>query len=362
MGPAARDGSPAGLRVWIDLSNSPHPLLFAPISRALEERGHAVLITVRDHAQTVALARNDWDAFDVVGGESPGGRARKARALAARVLALRRWARRARPDVAVSHNSYAQIAAARAARIPAVTAMDFEHQPANNVAFRLADRVLVPEAVPVESVRRQGASAAKLVRYPELKEAIYVGGFEPDPSVPEALGVKRGPSDALVVIRTPPSRALYHRFENPLFAEVLDRVGREPSVRCVVLARHPEQRAEISARQIPNVTLPDRAVDARALVYESDLVIGAGGTMTREAALIGIPTLSIYAGEQPAVDAWLEARGVLRRVTNPDEIGSIERRQREPQSPAELRRLAEAPLEKFVETIEGAVSSRRGAG
>jgi predicted glycosyltransferase len=162
------------------------------------------------------------------------------------------------------------------------------------------------------------------------------------------------------VVRTPPSRALYHRFENPLFGQVLDRLAEEPAVRCVVLARHPEQRAELAALGLPNVTAPERPVDARALVYESDLVVGAGGTMTREAALMGIPTLSIYAGEQPAVDAWLEARGALRRITSADEIGPIGPRQQEPQAPAELRRLGEAPLKRFVETIEGAVSSRRG--
>jgi uncharacterized protein len=350
------------VRTWIDLSNSPHPLLFAPISRALEEHGHEVLVTVRDHAQTLELARAEWPRIEVIGGESPGGRARKAKALGARVLALRRWARRASPDVAVSHNSYAQIVAARAAGIPAVTAMDFEHQPANTVAFRLASRILVPEAVPVDLVRRQGASAKKLVRYPEIKEAIYIGGFDPDPSVVAGLGIERKPGDVLVVVRTPPSRALYHRFENPLFAQVLDRLGQQTNARCVVLARHPEQRIELAGRGLPNVTVPEQPVAARALVYESDLVIGAGGTMTREAGLMGIPTLSIYAGEQPAVDAWLEARGALRRIMSAEEIGPIEPRQQDPRTVADLRALAERPLTRFVETIEDAVSSRRGAG
>lgn len=350
------------MRVWIDLSNSPHPLLFAPISRALEARGHEVSVTVRDHAQTVALARNDWPAIEVIGGESPGGRVSKARTLAARALTLRRWARRARPDVAVSHNSYAQIVAARAARVPVVTAMDFEHQPANKLAFRLAGRVLVPEAIPIDAVRRHGASGAKLVRYPELKEAIYIGDFEPDPSIVAGLGIEREPGDVLVVVRTPPSGALYHQFENPLFAQVLDRLSREPTVRCVVLTRHPEQRAEIVERALANVTVPERPVDARALVYESDLVIGAGGTMTREAALMGISTISIYAGEQPAVDAWLEAGGALRRIISADELGALEPRSTEPRTPDDLRRMADRPLERFVQTIEEAVSSRRAAG
>ncbi len=346
---------PGPLRVWIDLSNSPHPLLFAPVARALEARGHSVLITARDNAQTVELARSSGQDVEVIGGESPGGRARKALALTGRVAALRRWARHTRPDVALSHNSYAQIVAARSARIPAVTAMDFEHQPANNLAFRLARRVLIPEALPAEAMRRQGATAAKTIRYPGLKEAIYVGDFEPDASVLTDLGIDRG-SGPVVVVRTPPSRALYHRFENPLFAQVLDRMDSEAGAQFVVLPRHPEQRDQIAARELASVTMPAAPVESRSLLYESDLVIGAGGTMTREAALIGIPTLSAYAGERPAVDAWLERSGALRRITSAEEIGPIERRPGDPKPLDELRRLGDPAIERFVEAVEDAVS------
>src|SRR4051812_21198314 len=103
------------MRVWIDLANSPHPLLFAPVAEALEADGHSILVTVRDHAQTLALTRERWDRFACIGSESPSGRMAKAKRLAARVRALADWARRSRPDVALSHNSYSQIAAARSA-------------------------------------------------------------------------------------------------------------------------------------------------------------------------------------------------------------------------------------------------------
>src|SRR4051812_21122030 len=108
-----------GLRVWIDLANSPHPLLFAPVARALGERGDVVLITARDHAQTLELARERFPDVEVIGGESPAGRASKAGALVRRIRGLRDWARGQRPDIALSHNSYAQIVAARLAGIPA---------------------------------------------------------------------------------------------------------------------------------------------------------------------------------------------------------------------------------------------------
>ena len=141
----------------------------------------------------------------------------------------------------MSHNSYAQIVAARTLGVPIVTAMDFEHQPANHLAFRLATLVLLPEALPGDIARRQGATRRKVRRYPGLKEAIYLGDFEPDPHVLTELGLGGSDEPALVVARTPPTRAIYHRFGNPLFVEALRVVTRQPHVRCVVLARHPEQ-------------------------------------------------------------------------------------------------------------------------
>ena len=149
------------MRVWIDLSNSPHPLLFEPIARQLEASGAVVSVTARDNAQTVELARQRWRDVEVIGGPSPPGRAAKGGSMLERVRALASWARRERPDVALSHNSYAQIVAARLLRIRVVTAMDYEHQPANHLAFRLADTVLLPAALESSRLRALGATRAR---------------------------------------------------------------------------------------------------------------------------------------------------------------------------------------------------------
>src|SRR5579875_220613 len=146
------------MRIWLDLSNSPHALLFEPVVRALRERGHVVMITARDNAQTVELTLERWPEAEIIGGESPRGRAAKLATLARRVVDLRRWARSHRPEVAVSHNSYAQIVAAAACRLPVVTAMDYEHQPANHLAFRLAHVVLLPAALSHLPLKRLGAA------------------------------------------------------------------------------------------------------------------------------------------------------------------------------------------------------------
>lgn len=323
------------MKIWIDCSNSPHPLLFAPVGRRLVEGGHEVVITARDNAQTLELARERWPDVEVIGGASPRGRSSKVAAICDRIADLRRWAARVRPDVALSHNSYAQIVAARSLRIPAVTAMDFEHQPANHLAFRLAATILVPDAMDIEAIRRQGAAPAKIVQYPGLKEELYIGDFEPDREI--LAKVSAGPRPRIVAVaRTAPTRALYHSSSNPLFETALRTVCSQEGVVCVVLTRHAEQIAAIEDLGLPNCVVPRTAIDSRSLVYAADVMIGAGGTMTREAAVMGIPTWTLFAGKTPAVDAWLERREMIRRLTRPDQLAHLTPRLSNPHTPGEL--------------------------
>ncbi len=324
------------MKIWIDCSNSPHPLLFAPVARRLERAGHRVMVTARDNAQTVELARERWPTVKVIGAASPRRRWAKVASLSERTTELRRWAARIRPDVALSHNSYAQIVAARSLGIPAVTAMDFEHQPANHLAFRLATTVLVPEVLPRQMIERQGAVAAKLVPYPGLKEALYIGDFEPDPGIVRKLGLDPRPR-ILAVARTAPTRAVYHASSNPLFEGTLQTVCSQPGVVCVVLTRHAEQRAAVERLELANCIVPRAAIDSRSLVYAADVMIGAGGTMTREAALMGIPTWTLFAAKTPAVDLWLERRGMLKRLNRAEQLEGLVPRHIAPHTPERLR-------------------------
>jgi predicted glycosyltransferase len=341
------------MRIWVDLSNSPHPLLFEPLLRHLEARGHTSVLTARDNAQTVELARQRWPDVSVIGDESPRSRIGKAAAILGRVARLRQWARRERPDLALSHNSYAQIVAARSLAMPIITAMDYEHQPANHLAFRLADRVLLPEALRSREIRRQGAAPSKTSFYHGLKEELYLGDFQPNPDVLAHVDLERRHELALVVLRTPPSRAAYHRLDNPLFAEALRTLSRSGRAQSVVLTRHREQREEIAALKLERCTVPDRALDSRSLMYQADLVIGAGGTMTREAALLGVRTLTMFAGRRPAADQWLEQTGRLGVLHDVSQLDSVSCGGASAKPLGELRARSRLLIDQFTDVLEG---------
>ena len=301
------------MRVWIDLANSPHVPFFRALTNRFTAAGHEVEITAREFAETVPLAQAAGFTPQVIG--KHGGRevSGKAGNLMSRAWDLRRWARKRRFDLAVSHNSYSQIVAARASRIRTVTLMDYEHQPANHLAFRLASRIIVPASFPADSLRRFGAGADKVRRYHGTKEDVYLADFEPDPGFSARLcelGVN--PDNVLVLMRPPAVDALYHRFQNTLFDEAFQQLSTDENVRIVLLPRNESQRAAYSGRE--RVIVPDAPLPGADLIAASDLVISAGGTINREAAALGVPTASIYAGKWAAVDEQLVNEGRLLRI------------------------------------------------
>jgi uncharacterized protein len=302
------------MKVWIDLANSPHVQISEPVVRRLHAEGHDVWLTARAHAQTVELARRRWPDVLVVGDRSPSGIPAKGLAIVRRAEALRRLATRERPDIALSHGSYAQIVAARAAGVPPVTMMDYDHQPANHLSFRLARRVVVPRFFPEHALRRFGAPRRKVVRFPGFKEELYLDGFKPDKAVLHDLELDQG--QVIAVFRPPPEGALYHRGGNERFDEVLQLALSHENVQIVLLPRAREQSERYQALS-GRIRSPGRAIDACSLLALADLTVGAGGTMTRESAILGTPTYTVFAGPLAAVDAELIRSGRLVDLRTP---------------------------------------------
>jgi uncharacterized protein len=306
------------LRVWIDLTNSPHVLVLRPVIAVLRAEGHEVQVTARDFAQTLALCDRFGIEHTAIGRHRGAGLLDKARGLAARSAQLTRWARGRRFDLALGHGSNDITVAAALLRIPCSTTFDYEWATVQHtINCRLAQAVVVPEIIPPERLYAYGARR-KLQRYPGLKEEYYLADFEPDPAVLDELGLDGGAP--IAVVRTPPAVSLYHRFENNLFGQVLHELR---GAQAVVLPRTAEQRAELS--RAGGFIVPERAIDAQSLIAYADLVVSAGGTMNREAVALGTPVFTVFEGRLGAVDEHLIADGRLRRLERADQVQLVKR-------------------------------------
>jgi uncharacterized protein len=320
------------VRVWVDLTNSPHVLVLAPIIRRLQAHGHEVEVTARDFAQTLQLCDRLGIGYYAVGHHRGASVADKARGLADRSWQLTKFARKRHFDVAFGHGSNDVTVASRLLGIPCSTMFDYEWATVqHNVNCRLAQGVVVPEMIPPERFARYGATD-KLRRYPGLKEEYYLYDFEPDPAVLAELGLDT--REPIVVVRTPPAVSLYHRFENDLFGQVLERLR---GTQAVVLPRTQAQRDELTAAG--GFLIPERAIDAQSLIAYADLVVSAGGTMNREAVALGTPVFTVFEGRMGAVDEHLIADGRLRKLTSPEQVTVTKR----PEGPRGLQRIRRNP-------------------
>ena len=331
------------MRVWIDLTNSPHVLVMRPLIEVLRDDGHEVQVTARDFAQTIALCERFGIEHTLVGRHRGERRSAKAIGLASRSAALACWAAGRGFDVALGHGSNDVSVAAALLRVPSATMFDYEWATAQHtVNCRLASAVVVPAMIPPERLARYGA-ARKLRAYEGLKEEYYLSDFHEDPGVLDELGLDR--ARPIVVVRPPPVVSLYHRFHNDLFARVLERLhslASSAGVQSVVLPRVQAQREELA--RMESFVVPERAIDAQSLIAGASLVISAGGTMNREAVALGVRVYTTFEGRAGAVDERLISEGRMRRLEDADgldvpsavERSSAPRVRRDPRALVEL--------------------------
>ena len=338
------------MKVWVDISAPAHVLVLRPIIERLRGEGHEVEITSRDYAQTQQLLTLHGLDHTPIGRHGGASRLRKAASLAARSSGMLRFGRGRGFDLALAHGSNDLAIAAKTLGVPEANMHDYEYAVTQHrIGCRLARRVMFPDSVPLERLRRFGVAEAKYFPYPGLKEEYYLYDFEPDPEALTRLGVDT--ERVIVIVRPPPDVSLYHRKSNPLFPKVLDALGRDEGR---PRGRPAPHRGPAPIHHRAEAAIGDRAAGGRRgpePVALADLVLSAGGTMNREAAALGTPVYTTYGGRLGGVDEALIRSGRLRPLTDPRAL-ELAKRTAEPTA-------AHAAIPAFlVETILGTVGAQ----
>lgn len=349
--PATAHASIKGRRVWIDLDNSPHVPFFAPIIEQLEQAGCSVLITARDCFQVCELADLLGLNYRRVGRHYGKHTLLKLAGLCWRATELLPNVFRNKPQLAISHGSRSQLVVANLLGIPSITIADYEF--ATLWMMVRPTWVVMPEIIPTETI---ACRKDHILKYPGIKEDVYVPRFRPDASVLASLGLD-AEEDLIVVIRPPATEAHYHRPESDqLFGAALNFLGSKPDVKMVLLPRSERQAKEITTKWAgllasKKIVIPSRVTDGLNLIWHSDLVISGGGTMNREAAALRVPVYSTFRGEIGAVDRYLVSSGRLTLIERPEDISSkLLLRKRDRRQPADRR--SNATLKTIVGHVE----------
>ena len=313
------------MRIWIDLDNSPHAHFFPPIIRRLEEAGYDVLLTARRFGQVEEIAQSHGLDYVVIGRHrTPHFFLTRAAATVVRGLRLSLFARKNRPAIAVNHGSRAQVLAAWLLRIPVMAIYDYEFV-YSELFSRMATKLLLPETIPSLTLERLNVNMKKVIRYPGFKENVYLSGWHDSPAVMDEL--KLDPGRLIITVRPPATWAHYQNpFSDVLFRALVERLRGDHDSQVIVLPRTQEQgerlKSSYGMRSAP-FQVSERSVDALSLMALSDAVLSGGGTMAREAAIIGTPAYSLFAGKPGAVDAALERDGKLTILRKIEEVRNL---------------------------------------
>lgn len=355
--------------VWIDLDNSPHVPLFIPVIRHYHSvsNGRPLVLTARNHAQTLELLQNAGldHQTKIIGLHYGKNKVLKLYGLAVRALQLAAYIRTQKKNgtevaVALSHGSRTMVIAAWLLGIPVITMYDYEFTE-TKIFNTLSETVLVPEKIPDGVLDRIGLDPKKRFKYKGYKEELYLHYYRPDenfwPKVEAENSCRVDTEKIIVTLRPPASTANYHSKQSEaVLNSLLETLLRREDIFTLILPRTPEQRSEIEsfinehAVDKARYLIPKRAINGLDLAYASDLLISGGGTMNREAALLGVPVYSIFAGEQGALDQYMEEAGMIRFIRTPEAIESIVLRKRlRGEAPHQISRAVENTV---IEKIE----------
>lgn len=294
------------MKIWFDLSNSPHINLFARMIRELQGEGHEVVITCRPLANTVDLLDLHGFKYAVVGDHYGANFYRKVMGYPIRVLQLRRYLAPMGIDVAVSQSSFHSPLVARLLGVRSIYMNDNEHAMGNVPSFIFASQILIPEFLAIEKVRRQMGNPRKVRHYPGVKEGIYLWALadELQATAPRYTGGR-----PQVFLRPEPWTAQYYKGSKDFLDDVI--LGLKDHAQVTLLPRGKAQGQHYRAPRFEGVRIVDTAMDIAEITPQCDLFIGAGGTMTREMAVLGVPTVSVYQDELLDVDRFLLAQGTF---------------------------------------------------
>ncbi|MFB3924909.1 MAG: DUF354 domain-containing protein [Syntrophales bacterium] len=345
-------------KIWIDLDNSPHVPFFSPIIRRLREAGYEVMITARDCFQVCGLADLHQIRYQRIGVHYGKNKMMKIAGLLIRSVQLTPAVLREKPHIAVSHGSRSQLVVTQVFGIPSILIMDYEFsQMIANPSW-----IIMPEVIPDRDIHFK---SERIIRYPGIKEDVYVPDFKPDSGILDELGI-RG-EDLIATVRPPATEAHYHNPESEsLFFEVIEYLGRCDNVRVVVLPRNEKQEIQIQKKwpelcNCRKTVIPRKVVNGLNLIWHSDFVISGGGTINREAAALGVPVYSIFRGKLGAVDDYLSRQGRLHLIRNKEDVIKnipLVRRRRHPRPEYPERKALDAVLSAILSITEGGYETR----
>jgi predicted glycosyltransferase len=273
------------VKIWYDACTGKHVRYGAAIANRLRKSGHEVIFTTREHPDTVALARIIGENPIVVGKYSPASLFSRLEESANRVIQFSKLFRDDPPEIAISHQSVELCRTAFGLGIPIILTADTPHAKAvNKLTIPFATTLVVSEALPKRFLEKYCPDS--IIRFKGVDETAWIKDLKP----PKNSDFKK----PLIVVRGFETKAAYALETADLTLEIARKL--EVLGNVLLLKRYSE-------------TGKEEFVDSARIVANADLVVSAGGTIAREAALQGVPSVVMSEIGRTYVNTYLARKG-----------------------------------------------------
>jgi predicted glycosyltransferase len=307
------------MKVLIDILTPKQCMLFLKLSQRLNREGHTVFRTTREYREVNQLLRLKRMEAQIVGKHGGAELTEKLEASTRRILELAPIVAELRPDVAVSFASPETSRVAFGLHIPHICLNDSPHSEAiARLTVPLATVLITPKLIPKTAWTKFGIQPHRIIQYNAIDPWAWLRDFEPNRKILEQLGLTK--SKPIVAFRAEESFASYlpgRASKPPSWIPLLKTLLQSRAdVQAVVLPRYETQVSFLTEKFGRQAVVCKTTIDAPSLLAHTSVFVGAGGTMTAEAALLGVPTFSCYPGTPFLIEDYLVERGLVIRETD----------------------------------------------
>lgn len=298
------------MKIWIDITNTPHVNTLLPIIRHMETHGHELIYTARDFSETLPLLSKHGITPIVYGKYKGKSRVKKVMGLLQRMWMLLFDLPKFDLALSLGGNYTSAIAWLRGKKSIVFSDNDISFK---FFSFAMGSYFIFPFYFKYQKIQKKYRIKDGQIRtFQGFKEDIYIADFQPDSSFVDQLPFKE-----FITIRPENLKASYVPKDSKTIVPALFEVFKDENI--LFLPRYEEEKK--LAEGYDNIWYPEHPLSGLDVCYNTKAILTGAGTFAREAALLGVPAVSFFPSEVfLTVDEVMQEMGIEFKSRNANDI------------------------------------------
>jgi len=300
------------LKIWFDILTPKQYLFFEYFIQRLRKQ-HKIVSTSRKYQQVNGIRKFGSINPIIIGKHGGKNNVNKLLASLDRTKLLTNKIEKLNPDLLISFCSPEASRVAFGLGIPHIAFSDSPHAEAvMRLSLPYAAKLLTPWIIPKSDFEGFGINRKNIISYKAIDAGIIIKNYQKNKQ-------KKINRKKIIVIRPEESEAAYITKKSKTIKIIKKIVDKFPEEQKIVLSRYKGQTENLRKIFGSDICLFSKPVNGKELLNNTDCFIGSGGTMTAEAGLLGIPTISLNTIPN-RIEDFLVKKRIIVRSENPEKI------------------------------------------